>query len=111
MKYLIVSFLTIMILSSFCQKKEEKLKITKENLIGVYGNDETENAYFGIYEDSIYYPDPDIWAKYELKGDTIVITDYNNSIEKLLILKLTTDSLVVNILSFDLENHLNRRTN
>ncbi|MFB6342774.1 hypothetical protein ACE1ET_13680 [Saccharicrinis sp. FJH62] len=91
--------------------EEVKIKISKENLFGAYGGDEeTENAYFGIYEDSIYYPDPDIWAKYELKGDTIVIINSDNSIEKLLILKLTTDSLIVNYLNYNIENHLNKRT-
>jgi hypothetical protein len=109
-KFIIVSFFTIVILSSFIQQKEEKLKITIENLVGAYGGDEeTENAYWGIYEDSIYYPDSDIWAKYRLKGDTIVITNNDNSVEKLLILKLTTDSLIVNNLNYDIENHLNRR--
>ena len=109
-KSIIVSFFTNVILSSFNQLKEERLKITVENLVGAYGGDEkTENAYFGIYEDSIYYPDSDIWAKYKLKDNTIVITKNNNSVEKLLILKLTTDSLVVNNLNYDIENHLNRR--
>lgn len=97
-------------LCSFSQKKEETLKVTKTNLIGSYGgNEETENAYFGIFKDSIYYPDSDIWAKYELKGDTIILTESDNSIEKLLILKFTTDSLVMNNLQFDLILHLNRR--
>ena len=100
----------VIMLCSFNQKKEDDLKITKANLIGAYGGDEeTENAYFGIFEDSIYYPDSDVRAKYELKGDTIILTDSDNSIEKLLILKLTTDSLVLNNLQFDFILHLNRR--
>lgn len=108
---LVILLLTIVIFASFDQKKEERVKITKQNLMGAYGGDEeTENAYFGIYKDSIYYPDSNIWVKYQLKGDTIVITNYDDSIEKLLILKLTTDSLVVNNLNYDMENHLNRRT-
>lgn len=109
-KIFIFSFLAIMLFPSFNQVKEEKLKITKENLNGAYGGDEeTENAYFGIYEDKIYYPDPNIWVKYELKQDTIITTDDENYIEKWLILKLTTDSLVFYNLNYDMEVPLNRR--
>jgi len=109
-KNLIISTLTLVILCSFFQFKEERLKITKENLQGAYGGDEeTENAYFGIYKDSIYYPDPNIWVKYELKGDTIITTDSDNYNEKLLILKLTSDSLVLHNLNFDIKISLNRR--
>lgn len=108
-KYLAI-IIPAIILCSFNQKKEETLKVTKTNLIGAYGGDEvTENAYFGIFKDSIYYPDSDIWAKYELKGDTIILTESDNSVEKLLILKFTTDSLVMNNLQFDIILHLNRR--
>lgn len=101
----------LLILCAFNQQKEEKrLKITISNLIGAFGGDEeTENAYFGIYEDSIYYPDSNIWVKYVLKDDTIISTDNDNFIEKFLIIKLTTDSLVVNNLNYDVEIHLNRR--
>ena len=102
--------LIVIMLCSFNQKKEEVLKVTKTNLIGAYGGDEeTENAYFGIFEDSVYYPDSDIWAKYELKGDTIILTEDDDSIEKLLILKFTTDSLIMNNLQLDIILHLNRR--
>lgn len=100
--------ITIFILSSFAQTK--KLPINKNNLIGAYGGDEeTENAYFGIFQDSIYYPDSDIWEQYELKGDTIIITNLDNKKEKNLILKLSTDSLVIYDLDFKIERHLNRR--
>ena len=100
--------ITIFILSSFAQAK--KLTINKNNLIGAYGGDEeTENAYFGIFQDSIYYPDSDIWEQYELKGDTIIITNLENKKEKNLILKLSTDSLVIYDLDFKIERHLNRR--
>jgi len=72
MKNLIIILSSVLIFCSFNQQNEEKeLKITTSNLIGAFGGDEeTENAYFGIYEDSIYYPDPNIWVKYELIGDT-----------------------------------------
>ncbi|MFB6340202.1 hypothetical protein ACE1ET_00690 [Saccharicrinis sp. FJH62] len=95
---------------AFDQNNETRLNTSKENLFGAFGGDEeTENAYFGIFEDSIYYPDPDIWNKYELSGDTIIITTNENYVDKLLILKLTTDSLVVMDLRISLELHLNRR--
>ena len=35
--------------------------------------------------------------------------DVDNYVEKFLILKLTTDSLVINNLNYDVEIHLNRR--
>ncbi len=109
-KILISLLLFMLILCSFSQIKEEKLKITIENLKGAYGGDEeTENAYFGIYDEKIYYPDPDIWIKFELKKDTIITSDSDNYIEKLLILKLTTDSLILHNLNYDVIIPLNRR--
>lgn len=88
---------------------EEKLELIIENLIGAYGGDEeTENAYFGIFEDSIYYPDPNLWIKYELKKDTIITTE-DDYVEKWLVLKLTTDSLVYFNFSYDMKVPLNRR--
>lgn len=101
----------VLLFCSFPQdKKEEHLNITIENLIGAYGGDEeTENAYFGIYKDSVYYPDSNLWSKLKLKGDTIILTDESNYVEKLLILKLTTDSLIVFDLDMEMELHLNRR--
>ena len=65
------------------------------NIKGAWGNDKNGNAYFGIYDDSIYYPDPDLWYKYELISDTIIIYKEENMIEKIIILKLTNDSLVL----------------
>nr|WP_319401674.1 hypothetical protein [uncultured Carboxylicivirga sp.] len=107
---LIASILIVLVLFSFTQIKEEKLKINIENLKGAYGGDvEIENAYFGIYEDSIYYPDSDIWVKYQLKKDTIITTNSENYIEKFLILKLTSDSLVLHDFNNDIEIPLNRR--
>jgi hypothetical protein len=89
---------------------EEKLKITKKNLLGAYGGDEeAENAYFGIYEDEIYYPDADVWEKYHLNCDTIICTQESGDKVKLLILKLTSDSLVIKNLDMDMILRLNRR--
>jgi len=84
-------------------------KDIKANLIGAWGNDENGNAFFGIYTDSIYYPDPNMWCRYELREDTIIITDEYENEERLLILKLTQDSLVVNYIDYDITSSLNRR--
>ena len=73
----------------------KKLKESEITIKGAWGNDENGNAYFGIYDDSIYYPDPDLWYKYELISDTIVIYKEENTIEKIQILKLSSDSLVL----------------
>ncbi len=106
----ISSIIIVLTLFSFIQIKEKELEINKENLKGTYGGDEeTENAYCGIYDDSIYYPEPNIRVKYELRKDTIITTDSEDYIEKFIILKLSTDSLILYDISFDMELHLNRR--
>ncbi|TKG97034.1 hypothetical protein EYV94_00995 [Puteibacter caeruleilacunae] len=109
-KNIISPVLLVLLLSSFSLKKEEKLEITQKNLLGAYGNDEeTENAYFGIDNDSIFYVDAAVSVKYELKKDTLVIMDPENGVGRFLILKLTTDSLAFNNLEYDLDIRLNRR--
>jgi|GEM_PF-2699220 len=107
---LISLILIAFILFSFTQDKEEKLEINIKNLCGAYGGDEeTENAHFGIYEDVIYYPDADLELKYELRKDTIITIDSEKNMGKWLILKLTTDSLVFYDINYDLKTSLNRR--
>ncbi|MFA9388704.1 MAG: hypothetical protein ACERKD_02785 [Prolixibacteraceae bacterium] len=51
-KLFLFALIIMFILSSFNQTEE--LKINKNNLAGAYGGDEElENAYFGIFMDSI----------------------------------------------------------
>lgn len=108
-KTLTVMILVLVVFCSFTQQ-EKKLNVSMENLLGSYGgNEETENTYFGIFEDGIYYPDSDVWEKYHLSGDTIICTQESGDKGKLLILKLSSDSLVIKNLDMDMELRLNRR--
>lgn len=114
-KGVIISGIVILIFSSFFHLfsqniKEIFLSRTIENLIGAYGGDEeAENAYFGIYTDSVYYPDSDNWVELKLNHDTIFLTDNEDYVEKLLIRKLTKDSLILYNLNYGTEYRLNRR--
>lgn len=112
MKFIALAFLVSLTFNPTSQKKEKKLKINIINLKGAYGGDEeTENAYFGIYDDTIYYPDSNVSVSYKLKKDSIITKDDENYIEKYLILKLTTDSLILHHINLDINLHLNRRGN
>lgn len=85
--------------------------ITNRNLriIGAWGTDEIGNARFAFYSDSIYYPDPHISYKYEINYDTILIHRGDNFVQKMLILKLTPDSLFLSYPEYGLIDSLNRR--
>ena len=67
-------------------------------LKGAWGTDTNLNASFGIYSDSIYYPDPDLWYKYSINGDTIILYDGNNIENKMLVVSLTKDTLILKYL-------------
>ena len=114
-KRVIISGIVILIFSSFLylfsqNAKEIFLSKTIENLNGAYGGDEeSENAYFAIYTDSVYYPDSDNWVKLKLNHDTIFLTDNKECVEKLLIRKLTKDSLILYNLNYETEYRLRRR--
>jgi hypothetical protein len=77
------------------------LILTKSNaalLQGAWGIDTNLNAIFGIYADSIYYPDPNSWFNYSINADTLIIYSGNKIEDKVLVTKITTDSLVLNYL-------------
>ena len=76
--------------------------IDKNLIQAAWGHGENENAMFGIFSDSLYYPDPNLWCKYEISGDTLIIIDEANFREKNLILKLTNDTLILNYLQFEI---------
>lgn len=81
--------------------KRHSINSKLEKLIGVWGEDEIGNAQFAFYVDSIYYPDPNLWCKYKVVNDTILIQRDNNWIEKVLILSVNEDSLKLNYLDYD----------
>jgi hypothetical protein len=92
--------------SSFNENKtnsdvEKILILTKSNislLQGAWGIDPNLNANFGIYTDSIYYPDPDLWYKYSINADTLIIYSEINIEDKILVTKISKDSLVLKYL-------------
>ncbi len=90
-------------------QKEKEFKKTEINIKGIWGHDENENAYFGIYDDSIYYPDPDLWYKYELNFDTLIIHKEDNNVEKIKIMQQTNDSLILYYTDFELTDTLLKR--
>jgi hypothetical protein len=91
--------------SSFEKKikstSENNLILTKSNislLQGAWGLDTNLNASFGIYRDSIYYPDPNLWYKYSISADTLIIYSDQNIEDEILVIKITTDSLILKYL-------------
>jgi hypothetical protein len=64
-------------------------------LVGAWGNNENENANFGFYTDSIYYPDPNLWCKYFVYQDTLNIIQEDGYIEKIYIKYYNGDSLIL----------------
>lgn len=85
------------------QRKNFK-KLEKESnpsILGAWGEDDIGNAEFAFYEDSLYYPDSNIWCKYKIVNDTIFIERDKNLSEKVFILKVNEDSLKLNYLDYD----------
>jgi len=77
------------------------LILTKSNislLQGAWGTDTNLNATFGIYSDSIYYPDPNLWYKYSISADTLITYSGKNIEDKMLVTKITNDSLILKYL-------------
>ena len=90
-------------------KKEETIKINKSEIIDAWGNDENENAAFAIYDDSIYYPDPNSWYRYELHDDTILIFQEDNYIVKMVVKRVDSDSLTLENLNYGMIHSYERR--
>jgi len=90
-------------------KKEKIKKINKEDIIDAWGNDENENAVFAIYDDSIYYPDPNNWYRYELHDDTILIFEEDNYIMKMVVKRVDSDSLTLENLNYGITHTYERR--
>ncbi len=114
MNQLILLFALILLLQISCNnpKPETYNKSNKEvtnkiedstNILiqGSWGSDENDNANFGIYKDSIYYPDPDTWLKISILNDTLFIHEDESNVEKALIMKLDEDSLLLNYLTIN----------
>jgi len=90
-------------------KKEETRKINKSEIIDAWGNDDNGNAIFAIYDDSIYYPDPNNWYKYELHNDTILIFQEDDYIEKLIVKNVDSDSMTLENLNYEMTFTYERR--
>ena len=97
------------ILNLYLEREKQLAEETEFKIIDAWGNDELGNAYFAFYKDSIYYPDPNLWYKYDIAGDTIRIFKEENYIEKLLIKQLDQDSLIVEYLDYEVIESYERR--
>ena len=106
-KHLIHLLILIFIGYSCAQKEkpEKKIKsqeINADDLLGAWGGDSiTENAYFAFFKDSIYYPDPNLTYKYIVKHDTLIIFTEENTQEKIIIRKISKDSLSLDYLDIN----------
>ena len=83
--------------------KSVEIEDKNNSLLGAWGNDELGNAVFAFYSDSIYYPDPNLTYKYDLNQDTLTIYKEDNNLERIKILKMTMDSLILNYLDYEIE--------
>ena len=97
------------VLNLYLEREKQLAEETEYSIIDAWGNDAIGNAFFAFYEDSVYYPDPNLWYRYDIVGDTIRIFQEQNYIEKLLIKKLDKDSLVIEYLDLDLVKSYERR--
>ena len=80
------------------KKTEKTYNVSPKNLFGVWFTERGDNAIFNISADSIYYVDNLRSYKYEIRADTLKI-NFDGWISKSLIVKLTTDSLI--LMDFD----------
>ncbi len=104
-------FITLVLLFFSCAKnnlRNENHKVTIEKIIGAWGNDENGNAIFQIDKDSILYVDPLTKYKYIFTQDTLLIYQ-DNFANKLLVLKVDNDSLVIKNLTYSVIQRYNRR--
>jgi hypothetical protein len=88
--------------------KVENHRLNSDEIIGAWGNDENGNAIFQIDKDSILYVDPLTKYKYSFAHDTLKIFD-NGFINKLIVLRVDRDSLVLNNLNYSVIQRYNRR--
>jgi hypothetical protein len=88
--------------------KVENQRFTSDEIIGAWGNDENGNAIFQIDKDSILYVDPLTKYKYSLANDTLKIFD-NGFINKLIVLRADSDSLILNNLNYSVIQRYNKR--
>jgi hypothetical protein len=104
-----VAFIVLSCSQSTKTKKEEKNKVNKEDIIDAWGNDENENAIFAFYDDSIYYPDPNNWYRYEMHNDTILIFQEDNYILRLVVKSIDSDSMTLENLNYGVTHTYERR--
>jgi len=81
----------------------------KIKILGAWGDDEIGNAQFDFYSDSIYYPDPNLWYKYNLNADTLIITKEDSYKEKIVINKISSDSMTLNYLDYGVTETFRKR--
>jgi len=103
---LIIPFLILSSCNNSINESNAKKHITIENssdvLDGIWGSNEKSNADFGIYGDSIYYVDPNLWYKISYSQDTLKIFQEDKFIEKILVQRVDKDSLILKYLDMDI---------
>lgn len=78
------------------------------NLEGAWGTSKEENARFGFYGDSVYYPDPDLWCTFQIKNDTIIIFLEDIVHEKFIVRSISRDSLIIFYPEYEMQLKLMR---
>jgi hypothetical protein len=78
----------------------ELVNNAKIKIIGAWGDDDNGNAIFAFYEDSVYYPDPNNWYKYDLNQDTLIFTEEDGIKEKVIIERINCDSMTLKYVDY-----------
>jgi hypothetical protein len=103
---LIVLFLILSSCNNSINKSNAKKHITIGNtsnaLDGVWSSNEKSNADFGIYGDSIFYVDPNLWYKISYIQDTLKIYKEDKYIERILVQRVDKDSLILKYIDIDI---------
>lgn len=89
--------------------KNQNSNINVDLFNGAWRHDENENAIFGVFGDSLYYPDSDMWYRYEIYSDSLFIIHNDGYIEKAQILELNNNILILNYFKYDLIDTLRKR--
>jgi hypothetical protein len=90
----IIGLITVSCSYKSSDSKKEIVKIQQDQLYGAWGEDDNENALFGIEEDSVFYVDAGIKYKYSINYDTLIIYE-GEFLDKNLILRVDSDSMIL----------------
>lgn len=89
--------------------EKNNIEFVKDAIQGAWGEDELGNAIFAFYPDSMYYPDANLWYKYEIAADTILIKKEDNYTEKVLIKDINDKTMKLKYLDYDINETYKKR--